>query len=287
MSHSPYICDVNRNNFNALVLEKSREVPVLVDFWAAWCGPCRILMPVLAKLADEYRGKFFLAKVDTDAEPELALRYEVRSIPTVRLFHNGQAVDGFIGVQPERAIRALLDRYIVRESDVVVRQALEALEAGRVDESLEMLRHAAESDPSNDRLTVALARALLEAGRLKEAEQTIRSLPLDRHSDPEVARLKARLELARQTADAPALTELARRLDADSTDNEARYLLGLRCIVSGQYEAGLEQLLEIVRRDRKFRDDAARKAMITVFRLLGNDHPLTLRYRGLLASTLN
>lgn len=287
MSHSPHIADVSRGNFDVLVLEKSREVPVLVDFWAAWCGPCRMLMPLLAKLAEEYRGKFFLAKVNTDAEQELAARYQVRSIPTVRLFRDGQAVDGFVGVQPESAIRALLDRYIVRESDLVARQALAALEAGRTDEAVEMLRRAAESDPSNDRVTVALARALLESGRLEEASQAIQSLPPERRSDPEITRLAARLELAQQTAGAPALAELQRRLNADASDHEARYLLGLRYIVCGQYEAGLEQLLELVHRNRKFRDDAARKAMISVFNLLGSQHPLTHRYRGLLASALN
>ncbi len=287
MSTSPYIADVGRDDFATLVIEKSREVPVLVDFWAAWCGPCRMLMPLLAKLAEEYRGKFFLAKVNTDAEQELAARYDVRSIPTVRLFRDGQPVDGFIGVQSEGAIRALLDRYILRESDIAAREALAALEAGRVEEAVEKLRQAAASDPANHRVTVALARALIEAGRLEEAEQAIRTLPLDRRQDPEVMRLAARLELARPLAGAPPAAELEKRLAANPGDLEARYLLGLGDLTAGRYEAGLDRLLEVVRRDRRFRDEAARKAMIAAFNLLGHHHPITVRYRGLLASALN
>jgi putative thioredoxin len=287
MTTSPYIADVGRENFDTLVIEKSREVPVLVDFWASWCGPCRMLMPLLAKLAEEYRGKFFLAKVNTDAEQELAARYDVRSIPTVRLFRDGQAVDGFIGVQPEGAIRALLDRYIVRESDLMAREALAALEAGRTEEAVAKLEQAAASDPTNHRVTVALARALIEAGRLEQAEQAIHALPIDRRQDPEVTRLASRLELARALAGAPSAAELEKRLAANPDDLEARFLLGLAELVAGRYEAGLERLLDVVRRDRKFRDDAARKAMVAAFNLLGHSHPTTVRYRGLLASALN
>lgn len=287
MSNSPYISEVTRQDFAEKVLARSRTVPVLVDFWASWCAPCQMLMPVLARLADEYRGKFLLAKVNTDAEQELALRYGIRSLPTVRLFKDGEPVDGFIGVQPERAIRALIERYIVRESDAMAAQARELLAAGRTDEALALLRRAAERDPGNDRVTVALAEAQLAAGRPEEAEQAIRTLPPARGSEADIVALKARLEFARLAAGAPPCAALEQRLAADPNDSEARYFLAVRHIAAGRYESGLEQLLELVRRDRRFREDAARKAMVGVFNILGGTHPLTNRYRGLLSSALN
>src|SRR5712692_8819273 len=124
MSASRYIADVKQQDFDSLVLQKSREVPVLVDFWAAWCGPCRMLAPILAKLADEYQGKFFLAKIDTDSEKALAAKYGIRSLPTVKLFKNHEVVNEFIGVQPEKTMRALIDRCIARESDVALYNAV-------------------------------------------------------------------------------------------------------------------------------------------------------------------
>ena len=131
MSPSPHIADVTQQTFESLVLAKSREIPVLADFWAAWCGPCKQLMPVLAKLADEYGGKFFLAKINSDTEQPLAARYGVKSLPTVKLFRNGQVVEEFMGAQPEKTIRALLDRHIPRESDTLVYNAMLAARSGK------------------------------------------------------------------------------------------------------------------------------------------------------------
>lgn len=287
MNSSPHIAEVTGKDFVEKVLERSRTVPVLVDFWASWCAPCQMLMPVLARLADDYQGKFFLAKVNTDAEQELARRYGIRSLPTMRLFKDGEPVDGFIGVQPERTIRALIERYIVRESDVMATEARRLIAAGQADQALALLRRAAERDPGNDRVAVALAEALLAAERHDEAEQTIKALPPQRQLDADIAALKARLELARLANGAPPSAALEKRLAADPNDSEARYFLAIRHIAAGDHAAGLEQLLELVRRDRRFREDAARKAMIGVFNMLGGAHPLTNRYRGLLSSALN
>lgn len=294
MADSPYIADVTRSDFAARVIEKSREVPVLVDFWAAWCGPCQMLMPVLARLAEEYRGKFLLAMVNTDVEQALALEYGVRSLPTVKLFRHGQVAGEFMGVQPESTIRALLDRFVPREADAAMERAEALARQGRIEPALDLLRSAAAGDPQYGPVKLALARLLLShtepAGlktRLDEAEQALGSLPLDRINDPEAAALRARLDLLRIAAEAPSPAELEQKVAADAGDLEARYRLGAWRALRGDYEGAMEGLLEIVRRDRRFRDDAARKTIIAIFNLLGPQHPLVPKYRTRLSSALN
>src|SRR4030065_277949 len=179
MSPSPHIADVNQQTFESLVLAKSREIPVLADFWAAWCGPCKQLMPVLAKLADEYDGKFFLAKINSDTEQPLAARYGVKSLPTVKLFRNGQVVEEFMGAQPEKAIRALLDRHIPRASDTLVDNALQVLRAGQPDQALAILQQAVKTDPGNDRAKLELARLHAQLGHAAEAETKLAALSVE------------------------------------------------------------------------------------------------------------
>lgn len=294
MADSPYIFDVSQSDFAQRVLERSREVPVLVDFWAAWCGPCQMLMPVLAKLAESYRGKFLLAKVNTDIEQALAAQYGVRSLPTVKLFRDGQVVGEFMGVQPESAVRALIDRFVPREADAAIERAAALAAQGHGDQALALLRAAVAADPQHAAARLALARHLLAGApngglhaRLDEAEQALSGLPLDRVNDPAAVELRARLELLRIVADAPPPADLERALAANPGDHEARYRLSAWRALAGDYEAGMEGLLEIVRRDRKFRDDAARKGMIAIFNVLGARHPLVPKYRARLSSALN
>jgi len=287
MSDSPHISDVTERDFDILVVQKSREVPVLVDFWAAWCAPCQMLMPLLAGLAEEYRGKFFLAKVNTDVEQALAARYGVRSLPTVKLFKNGAVADEFMGAQPEKTIRVLLDRHIPRESDALVHQALLELRSGKPEQAVTMLQRARLNDPANDNVKIELARILAALSRLEEAAVVLDDLSADGKRNLVAAVLTARLEFARIAAGAPSPAELERRIAADPRDNEARYLLGARRILAGDYEAALDQLLEILRRDRRFGDGAAHKAMLEVFELLGDKPDLVRKYRGLLYGALN
>ena len=282
-----FAIDVTTADFEERVLRRSHDLPVLVDFWATWCGPCQTLMPLLARLAADYRGGFLLAKVDTDAEQPLAQRFGIRSIPTVKLFRNGKVVEEFMGAQGEKTIRALLDRHVVRESDKTIPAAHAALQANRPEDALALLDAALAVDPGNDRLALERARALTALARFDDALQALRSLAPDRRDQPEVVALARQLELARAVISAPDLLELEKRLQTNADDHEARYLVGLHHIVNGDYPAGLEALLEVIRRNRKFRDDAARKTMLDAFAVLGTNHELVKKYRALLASVLN
>ena len=278
---------VGQANFDALVLKQSYSVPVLADFWAAWCGPCKVLMPLLAKIAQDYQGKFFLAKIDTDNEKELATRYAIRSLPTVKIFKQGQVVGEFMGAQPEPAIHALLARHIPRASDVLITQALAAQTQGDVPQALALLNRAVETDPDSDRPKLQLAQLLFESQRYDEGEKILQRLSIAGRSDPQTQGLLARLEFVRLAAGSPAQQELENAIAANSNDHDARYALAARLMVAGDYEPALAHLLEIVRRNRKFRDDAARKAILAAFNILGGQNEMVIKYRKQLSLALN
>ena len=222
MSTSPYISEVSQKEFAARVLEKSREVPVLVDFWAQWCRPCHMLIPTLAKLAGAYAGKFLLAKVNTDNERELATTYGIRSLPTVKIFRDGEVVDEFMGVQPESAIRQIVDRHVSRESDSMVKAALLAHREGKTKEATELLQKAVDTDPDNDRAKIELTKIYLEQSRLDDAEKLLgRTNKLD---SEEIA-LVAYIEFAHIAADALPMAELEQAISLDSNNCDARHKL--------------------------------------------------------------
>ena len=285
MSNSPYIIEVTEDNYQQAVVEQSYQTPVLVDFWASWCQPCQMLMPVLAGLAESYGGKFILAKVNTEEQQGLAAQFGIRSIPTVKLFRNGQAVDEFAGALPESEIRAFLDRHIPRESDAQVDQARELLLQGNSDAALELLERAKASDPGNVRVDIALAQAHAASGDAEQALEILDTLPLDAQDDAEVKRLKGVLHYESLLSSAPSEEELERRLAGDENDSEARHLLAAHKVVKQEYEGALELLLDLMRRDRNYGDDAARKEMLRIFDLLGED-PLVARYRSRMMNLL-
>jgi putative thioredoxin len=285
MASSPHILDVTADNFASAVLETSQRVPVLVDFWAAWCGPCRMLLPIVSRLAEEYAGLFVLAKVNIDEQPELATRFGVRSVPTVKLVKGGEVVDEFMGAQPESALRAFLDRHIERESDRIAAQAQALLAAGREQEATDMLEKALAADPGSARLLVALADAVLRAGDSARARVLLEQLPPAARDDETVARMEALLEFADRAADLPSLEVLASKLQATPDDSEARHQLATRQLLAGDNEAALANLLELLKRDRAYRD-AARTDMLKVFQILNGDE-LASRYRGLMFNALH
>ena len=285
MADSPYIIDVTRENY-AQVMKASFEVPVLIDFWAGWCQPCLALMPVLAKLADEYQGRFLLGKLNTEEQQEIAAQFGIRSIPNVKLFRNGQPVDEFMGALPERAVREFLDRHVARESDAAVQQAREKLAAGDADAALALLAEAREADPDNPRVVLALAGAQAAAGDVAAAEATLDELPVSEQAKPEVAALRSHLYFEGRVAGAPAAAELEARLAADAGDHEARFQLALRKVVEQDYDTAMELLLELMKKDRGFGDDAGRNTLLKVFELLGDDARVG-QYRRRMASLLH
>ena len=281
------IYEADAQSFDQLVRERSQYTLVVVDFWAPWCAPCRTLAPLLLRLVETYAGKFTLVKVNTDEQRELAQRYAVRSLPTVKLFRLGQVVDEFYGAQPESVIRELLERHIERASDELRRLALAALEQGNAEEAVARLTEAIQSEPENYRIHPDLARALLGRGNADQAEEILRMLPPHEQEQADVRALRAQLSFAKVAASAPSPKVLYRTISNDPDNCEARYQLCARKTLDGDYEGAMEELLEILRRDRSFREDAGRKGLLSIFELLGGSGPLVGRFRTLMSSALH
>lgn len=284
---TPHVFDATADSFEATVLQKSLQTPVLVDFWAEWCGPCKQLGPMLEKLAAEYHGAFELAKVDVDKEQQLAAAFQVRSIPTVFLVKDGQLVDGFPGLLPEGQVREFLGQHGIQPAEPPVPAAETAAEAGPRDPHAEVvrLRHELTAAPDKDELKLDLALALLQTGATVEAEQLLEALPANLATDDRALRARARLGFAALLRDAPAAEVLEQAIASNPDDLRARHLLGAERIVAGQPEAGLEQFLEMLRRDRRFDDGLPRKALIDAFRVI-EDEDLVGRYRRKMSSLL-
>lgn len=286
MSDSPYAFDVTAETFEQYVLENSHKVPVLVDFWADWCAPCRTLMPLLAELAREYNGQFLLAKVNSDEQQSLAQQYGVRSLPTIKVFRNGEAVDEFMGAQPESVIRAVLEQYVERESDKLCAEAMLRFEEGDPENALKLLDQAREMDPDNPRVTLDLARARLQLNEFDEAESLIQALPLDIREQDDARALLAQISISRSTRDAPAPETLLQQITDNPDDLKARLQLANLSMGSGDFETGMEQFLEIMKRDRGYEDDAGRKGLLNGFEILGGQGELVSSYRRKMAALL-
>jgi putative thioredoxin len=279
---SEHALDVGLADFQQRVIEESRQRPVVVDFWAPWCGPCKSLKPVLEKLAAEYGGKFLLAKVNSDDNQELAVRYGVRGIPSVKAFVDGEAVDEFSGALPEGEVRAFLDRLVPSPVDELRMQAANAHAAGDAPTALALLAEASKLDPHHVGVRLDATEIMLDLNEIDEARRLLGSVPDD--ADPRVPQLRARLQFTGAAGEDE--TALSARIAANENDLEARLKLANLLVAAGNYEAGMDQLLEIVRRDRSFGDDIGRTTLLSVFNLLGGGE-LVSRYRRMLASALN
>ncbi|MEA3274559.1 MAG: thioredoxin [Pseudomonadota bacterium] len=286
MADSPFVVNVTTENFRTLVLDGSHERPVLVDFWADWCAPCRMLMPLLAGLADEYAGKFIVAKVNTEEERELASEYGIRSLPTVQLFKGGQAVEQFMGALPESQIREFLDRHLPRESDNLLTQAQDLLSARDPQGAAALVEQARLTDGGNPRIGLLEARIKAALGDTKAAEEILGRLPIELKDSQEVLALKGQLRFANLLSDAPPEADLAAQVAADPADSEARHRLAAHRVARSDFEGALDQLLEIVKKDRGYGGDAGRKGMLMIFGMLGGEGELVSRYRGRMLNAL-
>ena len=284
---SPHVFDATAATFEDEVIRKSVETPVLVDFWAPWCGPCKTLGPLLEKLAADYNGAFVLAKVDVDKEQELAAAFQIRSVPTVMLVKGGQLVDGFPGALPEGQLREFLKHHGIEPAEAPAEPEAAAEIEAPLDPHAEVmrLRKAIEAEPDKDELKLDLVLALLQTGAASEAGQLLDALPANLATDDRAVKARAGLEFAALLADAPPAETLEAAIAADAGDLRARHLLGVRKLVGGDAEAGLMQFIEMLQRDRSYGDGLARKSLIDAFRVI-EDADLVSRYRRKMSSLL-
>ncbi|MDR5899954.1 tetratricopeptide repeat protein [Halomonas vilamensis] len=277
------IIDLDASNIQQ-VLEASMQVPVLLDCWAPWCEPCKNLMPVLEKLAVEYGGAFLLAKLDVEANPEISGQLGVRSVPDVKLVSQGGLVDSFQGALPEKEIREWLGRYFQAPDDVPPspeEQAEEALKAGDAATAREIYQTLTSQYPDHYAYQVSLASALVAEGRGDEARSVLDNLPPEERDAAPARGVRASIAFGEQALSHEEIAALGER-----SDSEAQFQRALRHVADGDYETGLEGLLALMKSDRAYGDDAARKTLLQVFDALGADHPLTVAYRRKLFALL-
>jgi len=282
MSETANVFDAVTETFEADVLQKSVQTPVLIDFWASWCEPCKTLGPVLEKLAGEYNGAFQLAKVDVDKEPQLAAAFQIRSVPTVILLKGGQPVDGFPGAVTEGQLREFLGQHGITPAEAPAEVEPEPLDPQA---QVDVLRAQIAAEPTRDELRLDLAVALLQIGGVDEARGLIDGLPANLATDDRAVRARARLDFATALRDAPAAEALDARIQADGGDLDARHLRGVQLLLAGEDAAALDQFLEMLRIDRSFQDGLPRKVLIDAFNVI-TDAALVSQYRRRMASLL-
>ncbi len=287
MDQQPLIFDVDESGFESEVIDASRQTPVAVDFWAAWCAPCRALKPALEKVIASLAGKIRLAKVDTEQNQRLAGALGVRSLPTVKLFKDARVVDEFVGAYPESQLKAFFARHLDDASDARVGKAEALLKSGRSDEALALLEEALSADPDNPGLRLKLAALKLAAGAIAEAEATLGALTPEQRQSDAAKRLFALLHFYRLCQQAPPSEALTRAVARDPGDLDARLELSARQVLDEDYQGAMEQLLEVIRRNKRYREELGRKSMLLVFDILGRENPLVGRYRSLMATAMN
>jgi putative thioredoxin len=272
------------------VIEASRALPVIVDFWAPWCGPCKQLGPLLERAVKAAAGKVRLVKINVDENQELAAQLRIQSIPTVYAFRNGQPVDGFAGALPESQIKAFIERLAgpvgPAPAEVAIEQARAARETGQIDIARQLYERVLAAEPDNAEATGGLARCHIAQNRLKAARDLLEQVPAQHANHVEIDGARAALALAEESGTLADPATLNARLEADEDDHAARLELATVLFLRGQVEAAMEHLLAIVRRDREWNDAAARKQMVRFFEALGPKHPATVSGRRKLSSVL-
>ena len=272
------------------VIEESRRQPVLVDFWAPWCGPCRQLTPVLEKAVRGAKGKAKLVKMNIDDHPAIPGQMGIQSIPAVIAFVNGQPIDGFLGALPESQVMAFIERLIKDkiggEDQDLLKEADAALAEGDAVGAAEIYAQILQKDPGNVPALAGLARSQVESGAIEQAKQTLALVPEAKRNDAAVAAARAALELAEQATSLGPIGELEQKVAANPLDHQARYDLAVALNAKGEREAALDHLIEIVRRDRKWNDEGARKQLVQLFEAWGPTDEATVAGRRRLSSIL-
>jgi len=280
-----FIVDINESNAQQLLIDESFNRPVVVDFWADWCGPCKQLMPVLEKLANEYAGAFLLAKVNADEQQMLASQLGVRSLPTVLVIKEGQPIDGFAGAQPESAVREMLQKHLPSPWDAKIAKATTLLDAGETAQALGLLRTAWEDSKRLHEVTMAYAGALIEAKRLDDAEAVLSDVRMV-DQDAVYEQLKAQIELAREAGKSPEIEALEAQLASDESNHEVRVKLAVQLTTQGQYREALEHLLQVLRVDRDWNNGEAKRLYLDAIATIGKGDPLAAEYQRKLFSLL-
>jgi len=287
MSVSPHVFDATADNFRTLVLENSDKGPVLVNYWSPRAGPCLMLMPRLVRLATEFGGRFLLVMLNTDELGRLAREHGVTSIPTLKVFRRGQAVDTLHGAESEPVLRQFITRHVEREAGIKYAAAIQAYRHGDLDKAVAQAAEAALAEPDNLRLALDLAKLLVLQQRYGQAEDLLRSLPAEAREQAEVRNLSAHAGLLRMARDSPPSETLEKNIADKPGDLEARYRLSAVKMLHDDYEGAMEQLLEIVRRDSTYRDQAGRRCLLAIFAVLGEDDEKVLHYRALLQKAVH
>jgi len=282
---SNHIVNIDETNAAQLLIEESHTRPVVVDFWADWCEPCKVLMPLLEKIADEYKGAFLLAKVNADEQQGIAQQFGVRSLPTVMVIQNGQPVDGFAGAQPETQVRQMLEKYLPKPWDGLLQMAQEAMGDGDFAGALSPLRQAWEDSGQRHDITLAYAHALIESLRLDEAETVLAAVRLA-DQDAGWEQLRAQLEIKREAAKSPEIEALEQQLAANPDDLDVRHQLAVQYTNGGQFREALENLVTILQRDLNHADGATKKLLLDTIASLGKSDPLAAEYQRKLYSLL-
>lgn len=271
--------ELNTGNFASEVIDKSQHMPVLVDFWADWCAPCKMLLPVLEKLATDYGDQLQIAKVNTDVERELAQQHAIRSLPTLHLYRGGQRVEEMLGAQPEATLRSVIEKYLARASDNDLQEALSLAAAGDLSTAVQRLEQAYAQDPQNARLPLELARLYVEDGQTDKAAQLLEKQPREIRESDQAKGLNLLLEFAAASGGEQDSASLASQLEENPADAQARLQLASRQLTGGDYDSALENFMELLRRNRDYADRAAQRGLLALFSLLGEEDPRVSTFR--------